>query len=218
MARLLWRIEGESATPNIHAWQQGLTLHLRFQAVTTVIVRRDGATRHYLALEGCPHCRPDGCDRVCPRVLFAQLVRSTLPGLTLTPATRLAPRETERRLAVALPRRADARLLDAAFLGQWQEGRLITTWSRLEAKAQPIRVGALLVVGADGPEPSRALRDAGWRVDHLAGLIGRRSMQLAVPPSVPGQARAGEALLAALREPHSLWGSQPAPVSEAGHA
>lgn len=218
MSHLLWRVEGESPAPNTAGWQQGLTLHLLFQALTTVVVRRDGAARHYLALPGCPHCRPDGCDRVCPRVLFAQLVRTTLPGVTLTPATRLAQREAERRLVVALPRRANARLLDAAFLGQWQEGRLVTTWSRLEAKPQPIRVGALLVVSDDGPEPAHALRDAGWRVARLASLIGKRSVQLAVPAPVRAQARAGEALLAALREPHSLWGPAAAPASEAAHA
>jgi hypothetical protein len=218
MAHLLWRIEGESAAPNIAGWQQGLTLHLLFQAVTTIVVRRDGAIRHYLALESCPHCRPDGCDRVCPRMLFAQLVHTTLPGVGLIPAIRLAPRAAERRLVVALPRRADARLLDSAFLSQWQEGRLVTTWSRLEAKPQPIRVGALLVVSADGPDPAPALHAAGWRVDRLASLISGRSMQRAVPPPVRAQARASEALLARLREPHSLWGPQPSPVSEVAHA
>lgn len=218
MPHLLWRVEGESPAPNIAGWQQGLTLHLLFQALTTIVVRRDGATGHYLGLPACPHCRPDGCDRVCPRVLFAQLVRTTLPGVTLTPATRLAPRETERRLVVALPRRADARLLDATFLSQWQEGRLVTTWSRLEAKPQPIRVGALLIVDDDGPEPARALREAEWRVDRLAGLLSKRSVQTIVPAPVRAQARAGEALLAALREPHRLWGLAAAPVSEAAHA
>ena len=214
MTHLLWRIEGTSMTPDRVSWHEGLILHLLFQTVTTIVVRRDGATRHYLALEGCPHCRPDGCERVCHRTLFAQLIRTSLPGIALTPVVRLAARATETRRVAAVPRRTDAQLLETTFLSQWQEGRLVTTWSRLRAKPQPIRVGALLLVGADGPEPSRALHTVGWRADVLASLASRRAVQLAVPPPVRVGSRASEALFATLRDPRHLCGPPPALVSE----
>jgi len=204
MPQFLWRIEGELTAPNLERWQQGLTLHLLFQPLTTIIVRRDGRTRHYLALEGCPSCRADGCDRVCPRILFEQLVRTTLPGVTLLPVTRLAHRENERRQVIAVPHRADAQLLDASFLAQWPEGRLITTVSRLQAKPQPIMVGAQLVVADEGPAPTHALQTAGWRAVPLASLISRRSRQHEAPQPVRIGMRASEALFAALRDPWRL--------------
>lgn len=218
MPQLIWRIEGASDAPNTAGWQQGLTLHLLFQAITTVVVCRDGATRHYLALEGCPHCRLDGCDRVCPRTLFAQLAQTTLPGVRLIPVRQLARRVTECRRLVAVPRRVQTRLLDAEFLSQWREGHLTTTWSRLQAKPQPIMVGAALVVGAGGPDPARTLMSAGWRIPRLANLSGPRAAQLGPTTPVKVGARADEALFAALREPHRLWGAPAALASEERHA
>jgi hypothetical protein len=215
MTLLLWRLEGASEKPNLAAWQQGLTLHLLFQPLTTIIARREGQTRHYLALEDCPHCRPDGCDRLCPRMLFAQLVRTTLPGVSLVPVARLASRVSESRQVVTIPRRADARLLDAGFLAQWSEGRLITTWSRLRAKPQPITVGAQLAVGVDGPIPGQALHEAGWRVIPLASVIARRTLQANAPQPVRIGVRAGEALLVALRDPQHLHPVSPVPAGEA---
>jgi hypothetical protein len=215
MPQLLWRIEGTSETPNLAAWQQGLTLHVLFQPLTTIIARRDGQARHYLVLDGCPSCRSDGCDRVCHRILFEQLVRTTLPGVTLIPVARLAPRASETHHAVAVPRAAGAQLLDAAFLAQWPEGRLITTWSRLQAKPQPITVGAQLVVGADGPPLARALHAAGWRVLALASVISSRVRQPEVPQPVRVGGRANEALFAALRDPRHLLPQQAVTVGEA---
>lgn len=203
MTYFLWRLDGAAAELHHEGWQQGLTLHLLFQSLTTIIARRDGNTRQYLALEGCPHCRPDGCERLCHRMLFAQLVRTTLPGVTLTPAPRLPPRATETRQLIAAPR-LDAQLLDAPFLAQWSEGRLVTTWSRLQAKPQPVTVGVRLTVGADGPEPGQALGVAGWRGLPLASLVSRRARQADIPPPVLVGARASEALFAALRDPQHL--------------
>jgi hypothetical protein len=215
MAHFLWRVEGEFTAPNLELWQQGLTLHLLFQPLTTIIVRRDDQTRHYLALEGCPSCRADGCDRVCPRILFEQLVRTTLPGITLLPVARLAQRASERRQVVAVPHRADAQLLDAAFLAQWAEGRLVTTWSRLQAKPQPITVGAQLAVTDEGPALSHALHAAGWRAVPLASLITRRARQHEVPQPIRIGTRASEALFAALRDPRHLLPGQAVALGEA---
>jgi hypothetical protein len=184
----------------------GLTLHLLFQSITLVLVRRNGQTRRYLALEGCRHCRPDGCDHGCPRGLFAQLVRTSLPGVTLAPVSRLVPHPSETHRLAARPTH-QAQPLDAAFLANWETGRLICTWSRLRARPQPISVGALLAVSADGPNPARALRSAGWRRSRLATSLNRAGFVAPVPPPVRSAGQAGEALLAHIRDPQGLIGA-----------
>jgi hypothetical protein len=214
MSSFLWRLDGAIDEPQPDAWKEGLTLHLLFQSLTTILIRRDGQTRHYLGLQGCQQCRPDGCDRMCHRMLFAQLLRTTLPGIALTPVTRLPPRATETRQLLAAPQRSDAALLDARFLGQWAEGRLVTTWSRLRAAARPITVGARLAVGASGPDPTRALRTGGWRPMPLASVLHRRTHQRDVPPPILLGARAGEALFAAFRDPRSLLPAAEALIGE----
>ena len=204
MATLLWRLDGDVQQVRADSWQQGLTLHLLFQSLTTIVARRDGATRHYLVLNGCPDCRPDGCVRLCHRMLFAQLVRTTLPGVRLTPAPRLPARASEVRQIVAAPRRPDAELLDGAFLVQWTEGLLVSTWSRLRATPQPITVGVRLAVGKDGPDPTRALLAAGWQQRPLATLLSRRAREAPIPPPVEGGTRGSGALFAALCDPQHL--------------
>lgn len=210
MPQLLWRVEGVSQSPQLAGWQQGLTLHLLFQPLTLIVARRNGQTRRYLALTGCPQCRPDGCDRVCHRVLFEQLVRTTLPGVTLIPTPRLLPRPTETRRLLATPRNDDARPLEAGFLEQWDEGRLVITWSRLQAKPQPIRVGALLAVGQVGPDPRKAVRSRGWSSSRVQTLLRRAAFEQAIPSTAPISSRAGEPLLHALRDPQLLTGTAPA--------
>jgi hypothetical protein len=207
MNQLLWRIEGISTKPKLAGWQEGLILHLLFQSLTLVIARRDGQTRRYLVLEGCPGCRVDGCERICHRVLFEQLVRTTLPGVSLVATPRLVSLASEKRHALATPHRPDARLLDEAFLAQWTEGRLITTWSRLRATAQPVMVGAQFAASAEGPPLAKALADMGWRALPVASLISRRAHSADVPQPVRVGARVGEALFVALRDPQTLTGA-----------
>lgn len=206
MPQLLWRITGAPLKPNVDAWQQGLTLHLLFQPITLVVAHRNGQSRRYLALAGCPDCRPDGCERVCHRMLFEQLVRTTLHGVTLIPTPRLVPRASESLRLAATPAQSDARLLDAAFLEQWTEGRLAITVSRLQARPQPVRVGALIAVRGDGPRPASALQSYGWRGGRLAALLCRKEFERPVPAAAPVGSRAGEAILHALRDPATFVG------------
>jgi hypothetical protein len=139
-------------------------------------------------------------------VLFEQLVRTTLSGVVLIPTPRLISRTTESRRIDATPDGASARSLDEAFLTQWNEGRLIITWSRLQAKPQPVRVGALLAVGREGPHPRQALRAYGWSAGRFVTLLHGGAFARAVPGAVPVGGRAGETLLHALRDPFSLTG------------
>jgi hypothetical protein len=122
------------------------------------------------------------------------------------PTRRLVASASESRRVVAVPFRADAQLLDSAFLRQWSEGRILTTWSCLRATPQPITVGALLAVSADGPPPARALKAAGWRCLSLASIVARRTLRAETPQTVRVGVRAGEALLQAVRDPRFLFG------------
>lgn len=208
MAQLLWRIEGTCETPSRTGWAEGVTLHLLFQSLTVILVRRDGRTRRYLALAGCSQCREDGCDRVCHRTLFTQLVRTTLPGITLVPVTRLIPHANETRRFAIQPADTSARPLCADFLAPWAEGRLITTWSRLRAKPMPVTVGALLAVSATGPDPIRELRSQGWTSSIVGALAARAGLQGTAPAPVYHGARAGEDLLQWIRDPQRLFEAQ----------
>jgi hypothetical protein len=148
-------------------------------------------------------------------VLFEQLVRTALPGVALTPTSRLIPRSSESRRLLATPRHADARPLDAAFLAKWDEGRLVLTWSRLEARPQPIRVGAVLAVGEAGPDPREAVQLRGWSASRVQTLLYRAAFEQAIPPIVPICSRAGEGLLHTLHDPRLLTGT-PSQASAAG--
>lgn len=215
MALWIWRVEGAGAATE--GWGRGVALHLQFQPLTIIMIRRAGEQRRYLGLAGCPHCRPDGCAQVCPRALFLQLARTTLPGLTLVPVPRLAAGPEEVRRVVAAPHGPDAQPLDAAFLGRWRAGRLVTTWARRPAAPQPITVGAMLAVSREGPDLAAALQAAGWQVNRLGSLLARVARQPAIPAPAPAGAPAGDTLVAALNDPQRLWGP-PALVSEAPHA
>lgn len=215
MEPVLWRVEGEPATPHLAGWQQGLTLHLLFQPLTMIVSHRDGQTRRYLALSGCPTCRPDGCNRVCHRVLFEQLVRTTLPGVRLSLVPRLVPASGETRRVMATPRGTSAQVLDAAFLEQWAEGRLIVTLSRLRARPEPVSIGVMLAVSQDGPEPGQALRGRGWVVRPLAARLHRAAFQQHMPRAVPVAGRAAEALFHAYRDPYLFTGHGAARADQA---
>jgi hypothetical protein len=203
MTELFWKLDAVAASPAHEAWRRGFALHLRFQPITTIIARYGGITRRYLGLRGCPHCRPEGCDQLCPRTLFAQLVRSTLPGMTLAPVARLAFRASETRHVAAVPSRGEVQPLDAAFLDQWPEGRVVSTWSREQKRPQAALLGARLVVSNQGPDPTKQLREAGWR--SATRLLGGRSAPGADvrPPKTLG--RVSDQQFAVLSEPLYLF-------------
>ncbi|NTU79259.1 MAG: hypothetical protein HGA45_07620 [Chloroflexales bacterium] len=204
--RWIWRVDGAPQPSIPDGWGEGVLRHLRYQALTHVWVRRDGVTRCYLVLEGCPRCRPDGCDGVCHRALFTHLVQSTLPGVTLAPAPRLVADPGEQRLVVARPVGARAAPLTTTFLDAWPAFRCVTTWSCSTARGRPLVVGARLTVSTEGPPPTPLLREAGWLVDSVATLLSRRARQSPTITAVPARASAGPALQAALCDPRQLFG------------
>jgi hypothetical protein len=198
--RYLWRLAGESEPHHDERWAQGIVVHLRYQPLTTVLVWREQELRRYLVLDGCPRCQPAGCSGICPRSLFQQLLRTSLPGLTLTPVPRIVSGASEQQPIITVPTRT-AYPLDSTFIQQWSAAMLVTTWTQQGGNRAPIVVGARLSVQADGPPAAAALRATGWRREPLATLLVRAYPSPPVPSSVAWHAPASAALLAALHDP-----------------
>jgi len=92
-------------------------------------------------------------------------------GLTPRPYTRLV-------LAIPGPH---AQTLDAALLAPWPEARLWASW-RIGFGRQI--VGAVLAVGAAGPDPLAMLRARGWRAIAAKPLL-RQLATAAIPATLP---------------------------------
>jgi hypothetical protein len=208
--RYLWRLDG-SVQQDDDRWRNGIAIHLRYQPLTTVLAWRNGEHRCYLVLDGCPRCRPDGCLGICARSLFQQLVRTSLPGLTLTPVPRLTPDVDAQPPVVAVPTRR-ATPIRPEILAQWSSATLVTTWAQTSGPPAPITVGARLTVSRSGPALAPVLRPIGWRVDPLATLLTRRQRPTPVPSVVGRRSPANATLSAALGAPAQLFGvSLPTP-------
>jgi hypothetical protein len=192
----LWRIDGLPTDLHPDRWASGVAIHLRYQPLTTVFAWRNGEHRSYLVLDGCPRCQPCGCTGICPRSLFQQLVRTSLPGITLAPVPRLVAGASEQAAVIALPTRT-AELLDVAFLDQWAAATLVTTWRHAPA----LRVGTRLSVSADGPPLAQALRAVGWQCAPLATWLAQRQRASDVPRAVEPHGLASAALRDALHDP-----------------
>jgi hypothetical protein len=198
--RYLWRLDGELHEPRAERWASGIAIHLRYQPLTTVLVWREKELRRYLVLDGCPRCQPAGCSGICARSLFQQLLRTSLPGLTLTPVPRIVSGAREQQPIITVPTRT-AYPLDSTFIQQWRAAMLITTWTQQGGNRSPIVVGARLSIPADGPSAAATLRATGWQRAPLATLLVRAYPSPPVPGSVAWHARASAALLATLHDP-----------------
>jgi hypothetical protein len=214
MMRYLWRLDG-TVQQHDARWATGIAIHLRYQPLTTVLAWRQGEQRSYLVLDGCPRCRPDGCMGICPRSLFQQLVRTSLPGLTLTAVPRLTSDRDAQPPVVAVPTRR-AGVLSPAVLAAWASATLITTWAQAGGPPTRITVGARMTVSRSGPAIAQMLRTLGWRVDPLATLLARRQRPTHVLLNVGRRSSTTAALSAALGAPQQLFGLPiPTPAPEA---
>jgi hypothetical protein len=212
--RYLWRLDGSILGMHAERWASGIAIHLRYQPLTTVLVWREPQVRRYLVLDGCPRCQPGGCTSICPRSLFQQLVRTSLPGITLAPVPHLVAGASEQAPVIALPTRT-AGLFDPAFVGQWAAATLVTTWLQGGGKRPAIRIGARLTVSAAGPPLVPALRAVGWRIDPLGTWLARRQRPLLVPRAVGHDGPVSSALHDALRDPQQCLALAHAPDREA---
>jgi hypothetical protein len=183
----LWRITPTPpGTADLQKLVEGLSLHLQYAPITTVLVQIGDRQQAYVAGEACPNCERKRCDSTCLMQLLHRLLLGTRAasdvrylslGLAQRPYTRLA-------LAVPGPR---ARLPAAEELHPWREARLWACWRSLTGQAL---AGVALAVGADGPAPAQALRQAGWLALELRpALLGRPWLRSAPAPLPLGPAQ-----------------------------
>jgi hypothetical protein len=135
----------------------GLALHLQHAPLTSLLVQRGGQGTAFLALGGCGACPTERCSLTCP----AELLRCTLraawgPGVRLRPLPDGLLPVPYTRLVLATPT-PDAQPLTGDLLQPYAEARLLS-------HAHQGRLGALLAVGADGPDPATVVRARGWQV------------------------------------------------------
>lgn len=204
--RYLWRLDGVATGPDAAGWAAGVARHLRYQPLTVIWRWRGAERRVYVALDGCPRCAAAGCAQACHRVLFAQLVRATLPGVALTPVARLTPPAAGQR-GVALPVRPSAASLVAAAQAAWPAGQLLLTWAYTPGKRPQLQVGARVQVEGRAPSLRTVLRSQGWGLAPVATLRARTDVAAPQPPPVQRRRLVPPALEAALRDPWAWMGA-----------
>jgi hypothetical protein len=197
--RTLWRIAGASTT-TAHPDRliAGLRLHLRYAALTSVLMQIGAQQQAYVALVGCEGCAHGRCAPGCRADLFGRMLRASIPacdpryvasGLAARPYTRAA-------LAWPAPR---AQALTGALLHAWAESRLVLHWPR--ASGRTPTVAALVLTSSAGPEPASVLRSCGWRAIALPAPLVLRLAKAPIPTGAPIGARWAGAPTLLLAEP-----------------
>jgi hypothetical protein len=186
--RMVWRLDGLTIDMpiDLERLTAGLALHLTRADLLTIVMRIGAQTRAYLALDGCGGCERGRCEIGCYADLFSRMLTHSTGGAAILHhvpgglATRVYP-----RAVVATPTRR-ARALDTTLLTPWPEARLILHW-RGARRTQGL--GALLLVGRDGPDPAEALRAQGWRPWPRLSWVVRRGAQRAIPTQIAMRGR-----------------------------
>jgi len=198
MTRLIWRLEGTASTDALERWCVGAQLHLRYQRITLVWMQSDQQRRAYLIVPACPHCGPADCEHGCHRALLAQLMRTALPNVRLTPAPRIVAVAPAVQQVVALPDPHRAMALGSEAWGErWSRYRLLMTWAGDQPLRAPVlRVGVRLEVPTGQASPASLLAALGWRRAPLATWRARLGGQRgdAAPAEVAVQAVAPAAV------------------------
>lgn len=168
-----WRLVGHSRLLGEDAREalaEGLRLHLQHTPMDTVLMRIGARQQSYVALNGCAGCPWERCEPGCRVELLRRLLAERAPTLRLEPIRgELAPRPYT-RVALAIPR--GDRPLSGAMLQNWPEARLVVRW-RPGHKGR-LTAAALLLAGAEGADPSAALRAQGWRAWRLPAPLAQR--------------------------------------------
>lgn len=142
--------------------------YLAHAPLTATLVRLGAAQRVYLALAGCAGCAAGRCVPGCRAALLGRALSAAGVG-EIIPVGALAARPY-RRFAIATPTRSARPLTDAA-LQEWDEARLVVHWPA--GSGPRLACGVTLLVGRDGPEPARLLREHGWRAYSVHPQLAR---------------------------------------------
>jgi hypothetical protein len=152
-------------SPLLHAaLAAGVTLHaLRAPGGLPMLLVQVGPVQaSYVTLPACSaECRIADCATIgCLAAAFARLVQTEAPLWRVRRALELNPRPYTR--AVCAAPGTDAQPLDGTMLHPWSDARLHLHWRTRRGAASAAAVQAILLAGADGPDPVVALRARGW--------------------------------------------------------
>lgn len=208
MKPLLLRLELPHAIhspADADALQRGLSLHLRYRSLRSLLVQIGSVQQSYLSLEGCGGCIQGRCALGCPvetlrRTLYAGLhqeaeLRRVRTGLV------------ERSAAVAFiaTPTPEAQPLDGGLLHGWEHATLVVNWlphHPLRLGPQAIHTWALCIAGGSGPDLTAALAAYGWMVRRVVPAL---AVQMRNHPGI--------ATLAAKPWPHAPWLALPVPAT-----
>jgi hypothetical protein len=179
---MLYRLDSlaERAVINQEGVVAGLTTHLRYGPLTSLLVRIGRGQRAYVALAGCAGCRLGRCQLGCPTDLLRRMLRAHAPGVTMTAVPKGLASRPYTEIAIAWST-AGAAPLDAGWLTDWPDARLQLQYA---AGAHP-RVLALVAVGSEGPPLLPALRARGWRALPVHPRVGAHMLRQMRLPVVP---------------------------------
>lgn len=182
--RQLWRLKRSDSRPlpaDAMALADGFQLHISHTAIESVLVQIGAEQQSYVAMRGCGGCTRGRCEPGCHVDMFQRLLERHGSGLALQHVADGLASRPYTRAVLALPGREPQ--LHSRLLHAWPDARLVVSWRA--GKRQRVQAAALLLVGADGPSPSRVLREHGWQPWPLHRVLGRRWMYRPVPPALP---------------------------------
>jgi hypothetical protein len=209
---LLWRLTGatQETLTQPERLVNGLTLHLRYADVLTVLVQIGHHQQAYVVLHGCGSCAQGRCAPGCTADLLRRLLAACFPGATMQLATSGMARRPYERLSVAVPTPA-TQPLDGTLLHGWNEARVQLLW---RGRRRGVQCAVLLAVGADGPSPAAVLQTHGWQPRPLVTWLAGRTLTTPIPhlQTLPRRTHLAPALLLPI-PPTTLPGSE---VAEAG--
>lgn len=182
--RQLWRLcatEPQASPTEPEELAAGLQLHVAHGALDSVVMRIGAQQQYYVVIHGCGGCTWGRCEPGCRVEMFRRLLLRHAPMLTLQHSGGGLATRPYTRAVVALPtRRAQ---LHRELIAPWPEARLVVSWRR--GKRHPVQASALLIVGAEGPSPSKVLRGYGWQPWPVPSTLGLRWACAPVPPAPP---------------------------------
>jgi hypothetical protein len=207
MKPLLLRLELPQAIhspADITALQRGLSLHLRYRSLRSLLVQVGTVQQSYVSLEGCGGCIQGRCVLGCPvetlrRTIYAGLhpeaeLLRVRTGLVERPAV-------VAYIATPTPK---AQPLDGRLLHGWGHATLVVNWlphHPLRLGPQAVHAWALCIAGGSGPDLAGALADYGWTARRIVPAL---AVQMRNHPGI--------ATLAAKPWPHTPWLALPVSV------
>jgi hypothetical protein len=184
---MLWRIQlaNQSNSSDLEKLRVGLQRHLTFAQLSLILLKSGAQQQAYLDIAGCAKCKTGSCEPGCRVQLARRWLRASqlVDDLELIQHGLLARNYTQ--AVVAWPFGNQTQALDATFLEQWSEVRLVLGWQRGSAKVA--RASVLLLASAER-SAVQLLRQLGWMAFALPSGISKLLANQPWPKAPPAVA------------------------------